>query len=162
GHRHPAHRRPRRAAPARHGRHPARRPPRAVPGAAGPPPRRRGADGPLGAAARRPRRAPRAGLSRPPPTRTTLPGYPHRPPPRAWTPATRRPGSGAAAQPVARCCALAALAATHAVLAPGSRSAPLVYGHAAPETEGRIRAHVRIYERSAAFPAPGLSRHDPA
>lgn len=48
------------------------------------------------------------------------------------------------------------------MLAPGSRSAPLVYGLAAEEIAGRIRAHVRIDERAAAFTALGLSRHDPA
>lgn len=82
--------------------------------------------------------------------------------PPAWIPAPRPTGSGAVDQSVALWSALAALGVTDAVLAPGSRSAPLVYGLAAPETAGRIRAHVRIDERAAAFTALGLSRHDPA
>src|SRR5699024_4946672 len=49
-----------------------------------------------------------------------------------------------------------------AVLAPGSRSAPLVYALASAEAGERIRAHVRIDERAAAFTALGISRHDPA
>ncbi|GAA4775504.1 2-succinyl-5-enolpyruvyl-6-hydroxy-3-cyclohexene-1-carboxylate synthase [Citricoccus nitrophenolicus] len=44
-----------------------------------------------------------------------------------------------------------------AVLAPGSRSAPLVYALAEAERAGRIRLHVRIDERSAAYTALGLS-----
>lgn len=44
-----------------------------------------------------------------------------------------------------------------AVLAPGSRSAPLVYAFAAAERAGRIRLHVRIDERSAGFTALGLA-----
>ncbi|WP_422115394.1 2-succinyl-5-enolpyruvyl-6-hydroxy-3-cyclohexene-1-carboxylic-acid synthase [Brachybacterium sp. UNK5269] len=82
--------------------------------------------------------------------------------PPAWIHAPRPTGSGAVDQSVALWSALAALGVTDAVLAPGSRSAPLVYGLAAPEIEGRIRAHVRIDERAAAFTALGLSRHDPA
>lgn len=70
-------------------------------------------------------------------------------------------GSGAVDQAVAIWCALAELGVTDAVLAPGSRSAPLVYGLAGPQVEGRIRAHVRIDERAAAFTALGLSRFDP-
>ena len=47
---------------------------------------------------------------------------------------------------------------TDAVLAPGSRSAPLALAlHAASQT-GRIRVHVRIDERSAAFLALGLAK----
>ena len=44
-----------------------------------------------------------------------------------------------------------------AVVAPGSRSAPLVYALAEAERAGRIRLHVRIDERSAAYTALGLS-----
>lgn len=44
-----------------------------------------------------------------------------------------------------------------AVIAPGSRSAPLVYALAEAERAGRVRLHVRIDERSAAFTALGLS-----
>ena len=71
-------------------------------------------------------------------------------------------GSGAVDQACAIWHALAELGVRDAVLAPGSRSAPLVYGLARPELEARIRAHVRIDERAAAFTALGLSRHDPA
>ena len=80
----------------------------------------------------------------------------------ATIPATRPTGSGAVDQAVALWSALAELGLSEAVLAPGSRSAPLVHGLAAPEVAGRIRAHVRIDERAAAFTALGLSRHDPA
>lgn len=44
-----------------------------------------------------------------------------------------------------------------AVVAPGSRSAPLVYALAEAERAGRVRLHVRIDERSAAYTALGLS-----
>ena len=76
--------------------------------------------------------------------------------------APRPTGSGAVDQSVALWSALAALGLREAVLAPGSRSAPLVYGLAAEEVGARIRAHVRIDERAAAFTALGLSRHDPS
>ncbi|WP_263310531.1 2-succinyl-5-enolpyruvyl-6-hydroxy-3-cyclohexene-1-carboxylic-acid synthase [Brachybacterium atlanticum] len=77
-------------------------------------------------------------------------------------PAPRPTGSGAVDQEVAVWSALAELGLAEAVLAPGSRSAPLVYGLAADEVAGRIRAHVRIDERAAAFTALGLGRLDPA
>ena len=77
-------------------------------------------------------------------------------------PAPRPTGSGAVDQAVAIWSALAELGLAEAVLAPGSRSAPLVYGLAADEVAGRIRAHVRIDERAAAFTALGLGRLDPA
>ena len=80
----------------------------------------------------------------------------------ATIPAPRPTGSGAVDQAVALWSALAELGLSEAVLAPGSRSAPLVHGLAAPEVAGRIRAHVRIDERAATFTALGLSRHDPA
>ncbi|WP_265520534.1 2-succinyl-5-enolpyruvyl-6-hydroxy-3-cyclohexene-1-carboxylic-acid synthase [Oerskovia flava] len=44
------------------------------------------------------------------------------------------------------------------VLAPGSRSAPLAYAVAEAADAGRLRLHVRIDERSAAFLALGLAR----
>jgi len=105
-------------------------------------------------------------------------------------------GSGAVDQAIVLWRALAALGVSDAVLAPGSRSAPLVYGLADPQLAdpqladpqladrqladprqaldpqpadpwrtrsqrpGRIRAHVRIDERAAAFTALGLSRYD--
>ncbi|MGY1986758.1 2-succinyl-5-enolpyruvyl-6-hydroxy-3-cyclohexene-1-carboxylic-acid synthase [Blastococcus sp. SYSU DS0669] len=47
---------------------------------------------------------------------------------------------------------------TDAVLAPGSRSAPLALALAAAEREGRLRLHVRIDERTAAFLALGLAK----
>jgi 2-succinyl-5-enolpyruvyl-6-hydroxy-3-cyclohexene-1-carboxylate synthase len=45
-----------------------------------------------------------------------------------------------------------------AVLAPGSRSAPLALALHAADAEGRLRLHVRIDERSAAFLALGLGK----
>ncbi|MBA2530848.1 MAG: 2-succinyl-5-enolpyruvyl-6-hydroxy-3-cyclohexene-1-carboxylic-acid synthase [Nocardioidaceae bacterium] len=45
-----------------------------------------------------------------------------------------------------------------AVLAPGSRSAPLAMALLDAETSGRIRLHVRIDERSAGFLALGLAK----
>jgi 2-succinyl-5-enolpyruvyl-6-hydroxy-3-cyclohexene-1-carboxylate synthase len=47
---------------------------------------------------------------------------------------------------------------TDAVLAPGSRSAPVALALAAAEREGRLRLHVRIDERTAAFLALGLAK----
>ncbi len=44
------------------------------------------------------------------------------------------------------------------VLAPGSRSAPLAYALLAAEGGGRLRLHVRVDERSAAFLALGLAK----
>src|SRR5699024_3795365 len=82
--------------------------------------------------------------------------------PPASVPAPRPTGSGAVDQSVALWSALAGLGMREAVLAPGSRSAPLVYALASAEAGERIRAHVRIDERAAAFTALGISRHDPA
>lgn len=45
-----------------------------------------------------------------------------------------------------------------AVLSPGSRSAPLAFALHAADTGGRLRLHVRIDERSAAFLALGLAK----
>jgi 2-succinyl-5-enolpyruvyl-6-hydroxy-3-cyclohexene-1-carboxylate synthase len=45
-----------------------------------------------------------------------------------------------------------------AVLAPGSRNAPISYALAAASDAGRLRLHVRIDERSAAFLALGLAK----
>lgn len=45
-----------------------------------------------------------------------------------------------------------------AVLAPGSRSAPLAYALHEADRSGRLRLHVRIDERSAAFLALGLAK----
>lgn len=47
---------------------------------------------------------------------------------------------------------------TDAVLAPGSRSAPVALALAAAERGGRLRLHVRIDERTAAFLALGLAK----
>ncbi|WP_127571558.1 2-succinyl-5-enolpyruvyl-6-hydroxy-3-cyclohexene-1-carboxylic-acid synthase [Georgenia faecalis] len=46
----------------------------------------------------------------------------------------------------------------HAVLSPGSRSAPFAYALLAAHEAGWLRLHVRVDERSAAFLALGLSR----
>ncbi|MGO1316530.1 MAG: 2-succinyl-5-enolpyruvyl-6-hydroxy-3-cyclohexene-1-carboxylic-acid synthase [Cellulomonadaceae bacterium] len=46
----------------------------------------------------------------------------------------------------------------HAVLCPGSRSAPLAYALADAADDGRLTVHVRIDERSAGFLALGLAR----
>lgn len=47
---------------------------------------------------------------------------------------------------------------TDAVLAPGSRSAPVALALAAAERTGRLRLHVRIDERTASFLALGLAK----
>jgi 2-succinyl-5-enolpyruvyl-6-hydroxy-3-cyclohexene-1-carboxylate synthase len=47
---------------------------------------------------------------------------------------------------------------TDAVLAPGSRSAPVALALAAAERDGHLRLHVRIDERTAAFLALGLAK----
>ncbi|GAA3613349.1 2-succinyl-5-enolpyruvyl-6-hydroxy-3-cyclohexene-1-carboxylic-acid synthase [Microlunatus ginsengisoli] len=47
---------------------------------------------------------------------------------------------------------------TDAVLAPGSRSAPLAYVLAAADAAGLLRLHVRIDERTAGFLALGLAK----
>ncbi|WP_116114571.1 2-succinyl-5-enolpyruvyl-6-hydroxy-3-cyclohexene-1-carboxylic-acid synthase [Austwickia chelonae] len=46
----------------------------------------------------------------------------------------------------------------HAVLCPGSRSAPLAYALADADAAGRLVLHVRVDERSAAFLAVGLAK----
>ncbi len=46
----------------------------------------------------------------------------------------------------------------HAVLCPGSRSAPLAYALHAADAEGRLALHVRVDERSAGFVALGLAK----
>ncbi|MDQ0277795.1 2-succinyl-5-enolpyruvyl-6-hydroxy-3-cyclohexene-1-carboxylate synthase [Arthrobacter silviterrae] len=46
----------------------------------------------------------------------------------------------------------------HVVVAPGSRSAPLVYALAEAEADGRLTAYVRIDERVAGFTALGLAQ----
>ncbi len=45
-----------------------------------------------------------------------------------------------------------------AVLCPGSRSAPLAYALERADRQGRLRLHVRVDERSAAFLALGLAK----
>jgi 2-succinyl-5-enolpyruvyl-6-hydroxy-3-cyclohexene-1-carboxylate synthase len=47
---------------------------------------------------------------------------------------------------------------TDAVLSPGSRSAPMAFALADAEAAGRLRLHVRLDERGAAFLAVGLVR----
>lgn len=46
----------------------------------------------------------------------------------------------------------------HVVVAPGSRSAPLVYALAEAQADGRLTVHVRIDERVAGFTALGLAQ----
>ncbi|MFT3860839.1 2-succinyl-5-enolpyruvyl-6-hydroxy-3-cyclohexene-1-carboxylic-acid synthase [Micropruina sp.] len=53
---------------------------------------------------------------------------------------------------------LLAQGVTDAVLAPGSRSAPLALALARAESSGRLRLHVRYDERSAGFLALGLAK----
>ena len=53
---------------------------------------------------------------------------------------------------------LVASGVRHAVLCPGSRSAPLAYALLAAERAGRITLHVRVDERAAAFLALGLAK----
>ncbi|MFT4216649.1 MAG: 2-succinyl-5-enolpyruvyl-6-hydroxy-3-cyclohexene-1-carboxylic-acid synthase [Micropruina sp.] len=53
---------------------------------------------------------------------------------------------------------LCAQGVTDAVLAPGSRSAPLALTLARAEADGRLRLHVRFDERSAGFLALGLAK----
>lgn len=64
--------------------------------------------------------------------------------------------SSAAAQQIAR--SLIRSRVTDVVIAPGSRSAPLVYALAPLNEAGLIRTHVRIDERDAGFLALGLAR----
>lgn len=64
--------------------------------------------------------------------------------------------SSAVAQQIGR--TLIASGVTDVVLAPGSRSAPLVYALAPLAEAGLIRTHVRIDERDAGFLALGLAR----
>jgi len=52
---------------------------------------------------------------------------------------------------------LVALGVTEAVLCPGSRNAPLSFALHAADQRGRVRLHVRIDERTAAFLALGLA-----
>ena len=46
----------------------------------------------------------------------------------------------------------------HAVLCPGSRSAPLAYALQEADRAGRLTLHVRVDERSAGFLALGLAK----
>src|SRR5699024_4132793 len=64
--------------------------------------------------------------------------------------------SSAVAQQIAR--GLVRSAVTDVVIAPGSRSAPLVYALAPLAEAGLIRTHVRTDERDAGFLALGLAR----
>ena len=64
--------------------------------------------------------------------------------------------SSAVAQQIAR--GLASSGVTEVVIAPGSRSAPLIYALAPLAEAGIIRTHVRIDERDAGFLALGLAR----
>jgi 2-succinyl-5-enolpyruvyl-6-hydroxy-3-cyclohexene-1-carboxylate synthase len=59
---------------------------------------------------------------------------------------------------LAFCDELARCGLREVVLAPGSRSTPLAMAFGNLEREGRLRLHVRIDERSAAFTALGLAK----
>ncbi|MHA7287172.1 2-succinyl-5-enolpyruvyl-6-hydroxy-3-cyclohexene-1-carboxylic-acid synthase [Arthrobacter sp. MDT3-44] len=73
------------------------------------------------------------------------------------TPATPPPVLDSAASAARAVAALVAGGVGDVVVAPGSRSAPLAYALADAEAAGRVRLHVRIDERSAAFTALGLA-----
>ena len=53
---------------------------------------------------------------------------------------------------------LAALGVTDIVCCPGSRSAPLAYAAARLDSEGRVRLHMRLDERGAAYFALGIAK----
>ena len=53
---------------------------------------------------------------------------------------------------------LAALGITDIVCCPGSRSAPLAYAAARLDSEGRVRLHMRLDERGAAYFALGIAK----
>ena len=53
---------------------------------------------------------------------------------------------------------LAAMGVTDIVCCPGSRSAPLAYAAARLEAEGRLRLHMRLDERGAAYFALGIAK----
>ncbi|WP_370208158.1 2-succinyl-5-enolpyruvyl-6-hydroxy-3-cyclohexene-1-carboxylic-acid synthase [Aeromicrobium sp.] len=72
------------------------------------------------------------------------------------SPSSPSPSSTDTARELLR--ALVERGVTDAVLAPGSRSAPLALALAAADSAGLLRLHVRVDEREAAFLALGLSR----
>ncbi|WP_228018416.1 thiamine pyrophosphate-binding protein [Brachybacterium epidermidis] len=71
-------------------------------------------------------------------------------------------GSGAVDEAVVLWRALGLLGVRETVLAPGSRSAPLVYALADGQVADMLRPHGRPDERAAGSAALGTSRHDPA
>ncbi|MEH6819061.1 MAG: 2-succinyl-5-enolpyruvyl-6-hydroxy-3-cyclohexene-1-carboxylic-acid synthase [Dietzia psychralcaliphila] len=73
------------------------------------------------------------------------------------TPSTPRASNPSTAQARVVVDELVRHGVTDAVLCPGSRSAPLALALAAAERTGRLRLHVRIDERAAAFTALGLA-----
>ena len=109
---------------------------------------------PAGAAGRRGRRpAVRAGGPAPSAPRRGRAGWtPCWPPRRLLAHELRRASRRLLVDELVRC------GMREAVLAPGSRSAPLAYALAAADDAGRLRLHVRIDERSAAFLALGLAK----
>lgn len=83
-------------------------------------------------------------------------------PARLTVPALPATGSGAVDAARALLIALARLGLRDLVLAPGSRSAPLVYAaQLAAATVPELRCHVRLDERAAAFTALGMGKADP-
>lgn len=69
-------------------------------------------------------------------------------------------GQGRPANAIARdlVACLVAAGATDAVLAPGSRSAPIALAMHAADADGSLRLHVRVDEREAGFLALGLAK----
>ncbi|MCI9887095.1 2-succinyl-5-enolpyruvyl-6-hydroxy-3-cyclohexene-1-carboxylic-acid synthase [Micrococcales bacterium 31B] len=74
------------------------------------------------------------------------------------SPAVPDSGSGAVEVAFTLLSHLAAEGLRHVVIAPGSRSGPLVYAAARLERAGLLTCHVRVDERVAAFTALGLAK----
>jgi len=73
-------------------------------------------------------------------------------------PPIREPANPSSAQAAVLVDELIAGGTTDAVLAPGSRNAPLAFALHAADAAGRLRLHVRIDERGAGYLALGIAR----